>query len=294
MSAPRTRFGAAASGISWAVFAAIGLRIPGPAFAQHEVIGAGDVLKIEVFGEADLSGTFSVREDGKVKINWVEPIAVAGKNVESAQEEIRRYLDEKYVINPKVSVSIAEYKSRTVSMMGEVTKPGLYRLETNSTLLSVLLEAGGPTGRAADEIVVLRPKDASSQDYDTRSASLQRLLSRASPEDNLSLLAGDIVYISSAGDTKGRESAETVYVLGAVKNSGSFAYRKGYTALDAVIDAGGVTKYASPNGTKIFRGRGEKRETISIRLGDVMTKGDRSKNVELKAGDYVIVPQRFL
>jgi len=85
-----------------------------------------------------------------------------------------------------------------------------------------------------------------------------------------------------------------VYVLGAVKNSGAFRHRKGYTVLDAVIDAGGINKYASANGTKIYRGRGKEMKTMDVRLGDILNKGDRSKNVELNPGDLIIVPQGIL
>lgn len=259
-----------------------------------DTVGPGDVLKVDVFGEPDLTGTFPVRENGTVKINWVEPIAVGGMSVDEAQDAIRKFLDLKYIIDPKVSVTISEYVSRTVSVMGEVAKPGMYRLRDDSTLLSILLEAGGPSPKAGGDLTILRGKEGSKGDYDTEDASIQKLLGHADPASNKQLRPGDIVYVPAAGEGKGAGDQNVVYVLGAVKNSGSFKYRKGYTVLDAVIDAGNVTKFASANGTKIFRGRGEKRQVIGVKLGDILKRGDRTKNMELSPGDLVIVPEGIL
>jgi len=80
-----------------------------PNLAAEDIIGTNDVVEVKVFGEEDLSGNFTVRDDGTIKINWVEPIEVAGKTIQDAQEAVRKYLDEKYIVQPKIVLSIPEY-----------------------------------------------------------------------------------------------------------------------------------------------------------------------------------------
>ena len=288
----RSRFGGLSSSILlvWALL----VFLPSSLFGETggEALGPGDVVKLEVFGETDLSGNFTVRDDGTLKINWMEPVAVGGMTADQAQEALRAFIDKKYVIDPKVNLVVAEFRSRTVSFMGEVSKPGVVPLRKDSTLLSALLSAGGPTKQAASELIILHPMGEGKQDYESTKVSLDKVLSQADPLHNRALQPGDIIYVPSSQGTKNAE--ETVYVLGAVTKGGSYGYRAGLTALDAVLEAGGVTKFASPNGTKIYRGWGDKRTVVPVKLGDVLKKGDRRKNVELRAGDLMIVPEGIL
>jgi polysaccharide biosynthesis/export protein len=84
-----------------------------------------------------------------------------------------------------------------------------------------------------------------------------------------------------------------VRVTGAVRTPRSMPYRQGMTVLDAVLEAGGVNDFASPNRTKLYRKEKTKTEIIDIDLNDILTKGKLTTNVELRPGDIVTVPERL-
>lgn len=86
---------------------------------------------------------------------------------------------------------------------------------------------------------------------------------------------------------------EVVYVFGQVEKPGAIPYREGLTALLAVIEAGNLTRYAAGNKAKVVRGEGKQRVEIKVKLADIIKKGDISKDVPLKAGDFVLVPESF-
>lgn len=89
------------------------------------------------------------------------------------------------------------------------------------------------------------------------------------------------------------EFLSRVRVTGAVRTPRSMPYRPGMTVLDAVLEAGGVNDFASPNRTKLYRTDKAKTEVIAIDLGDILTKGKLETNFELKPGDVVTIPERL-
>jgi polysaccharide export outer membrane protein len=95
-------------------------------------------------------------------------------------------------------------------------------------------------------------------------------------------------------DLRSHEFISRVRVTGAVRTPRTLPYRQGMTVLDAVLEAGGVNDFASPNGTKLYRRTTEKKtETIRIELGDILNKGGLETNLYLKPGDVIAVPERF-
>ena len=94
-------------------------------------------------------------------------------------------------------------------------------------------------------------------------------------------------------DLRSHEYLSRIRVTGAVRTPRSMPYRQGMTVLDAVLEAGGVNDYASPNRTKLYRKIKGKTEVIDVDLGSILTKGKLDTNVELKPGDVVTVPERL-
>jgi polysaccharide export outer membrane protein len=89
------------------------------------------------------------------------------------------------------------------------------------------------------------------------------------------------------------EYLSRVRVTGAVRTPRSIPHRQGMTVLDAVLEAGGVNDFASPNGTKLYRKVKGKTEVFEIELGDILNKGKIESNYALKPGDVVTVPERL-
>lgn len=89
------------------------------------------------------------------------------------------------------------------------------------------------------------------------------------------------------------EFLNRVRVTGAVRQPKSMPYRPGMTVLDAVLEAGGVNDFASPNGTKLYRKTKSKTAVMNVELGDILKKGKLRTNVELMPGDVITVPERL-
>jgi polysaccharide export outer membrane protein len=94
-------------------------------------------------------------------------------------------------------------------------------------------------------------------------------------------------------ELRSHEFLSRVRVTGAVRTPRSFPYRQGMTVLDAVLEAGGVNDFASPNRTKLYRKTKDKIDVYEIELGNILNKGQLQTNLPLRPGDVVTVPERL-
>ena len=94
-------------------------------------------------------------------------------------------------------------------------------------------------------------------------------------------------------ELRSHEFLSRVRVTGAVRTPRSMPYRQGMTVLDAVLESGGVTEFASSNRTKLHRKTDKKTEVYKIRLQDLLEKGGLGTNLELRPGDVITVPERL-
>ena len=177
----------------------------------------------------------------------------------------------------QVSVEIAQYRSRSIFVMGEVRNPGRYSIEGPMTLLEVIANAGSTTATASNTIIVQRYKDglaatvaAPAMPGDNRSAEVLRIsledLRQGRLSANLLLQDSDTIIVPPA---------ERVYVSGYVKTPGSYVIRPGMTVAQAIAEAGGVTERGSTRGLKIVRKDGQGREIeIDAKMSDVVRPDD--------------------
>lgn len=92
---------------------------------------------------------------------------------------------------------------------------------------------------------------------------------------------------------RSHEYLSRVRVTGAVRQARSMPYRDGMTVLDAILEAGGVSDFAAPNRTKLYRKTSSTLEVIPIKLESILTKGKLDTNIEIKPGDIITVPERL-
>ena len=130
--------------------------LAGPAFAQVEYrLGAHDRVQVTVFNEANLSGDFEVNGEGKLTLPLIGEVGVGGMSVREAEQAISDKLYPDYLLNPKVSVQVTNY--RPFYILGEVKKPGSYGYVTGLTVVQAVALAGGFTYRARQgEMVLVR------------------------------------------------------------------------------------------------------------------------------------------
>lgn len=155
-------------------------------------VGAGDKLEIGVFGHADLSKIFEVREDGTIDFPLIGDVPVAGKPLPQIGQEVKRALGKDYVVDPQVSVNVREYGSQWVTVMGEIRTPGRHLLRRNMRLIDLLAEAGGLTAFAnRRQIEILRAAN-----NDLRQKLLVNLKEVEDGKTaDFSLLASDVVIV---------------------------------------------------------------------------------------------------
>jgi polysaccharide export outer membrane protein len=119
-------------------------------------IGPGDVLSVRVLNHDEMSGKVRVRTDGRISLPFLNDVDAAGRNPDELAEKLRGDFKE-FVNNPVVTVTVDEPRPFTVSVLGEVMRPGIYPIEPRASVLQALASAGGLSQFAhEDAIFVLR------------------------------------------------------------------------------------------------------------------------------------------
>lgn len=274
--------------------------LPATAWGEYRV-GPGDVLELSVAQEEKLGGKHTVDEDGAIELDLLGEVVVAGKSPEEIDDLLTTRLKE-FFKSPSVRVSVAEYHSQKVYVLGAVAKQGAYVIDGELTLLDAILEAGGTTPAAVGKVQLLRADTRvanAGADLEGSSIELDKLLTGGpNGPANLKLANGDMVVVTgsealSSGSGVVDAAGAGVTVVGEVAHPGVFRLEPGATALAAVLAAGGLTKYAAPGRAKVVRVSKAGRKVMPLALDDVMKRGEKSKDVVLEPGDMVIVPARL-
>ena len=243
-------------------------------------IGASDVLFIKVFNEEALTNKYTVDSDGSITFPLVGRVPVGGKTGREIEDAITKLLQPDYVRRAQVAVEIAQYRSRSIYVLGEVRTPGRYNIEGPMTLLEVIANAGSTTPAASNTIIVQRYKDGMAAAVsaplapgDERWAEVTRInleeLREGKLSANLLLQDSDMIIVPAA---------ERYYVSGFVKQPGSFVLRPGMSVRQAIAEAGGLTERGSTRGVKILRKDKTGREIeIDVSMSDPVQPNDTIK-----------------
>ncbi len=246
-------------------------------------IGAKDLLEIKVLGEDKLSTTVRVSEDGKISFPYLGEIQVDGLTAAQLEKKLSRLLEEKYIINPQVKVSIREFRSKRVSILGAIGKQGSYELLGRTTLLEILAEAGGLARDAGKEIIIIR------QQADGSNISLkipvEDLMQKGEAKLNLVLEPDDIINIPA-------DQLVQIYVYGQVKSPGAIQVLKSNipTLVRAIAQAGGFTERAA-KGSVVIRRKDALGNEKEIKVNVKNIQKNKAKDVQLQADDVVFVPE---
>jgi polysaccharide export outer membrane protein len=258
----------------------LGLGCAGPALAQDYTIGPRDVLTITVWGQADLSKDYPVDADGSVSFPLIGRVTASGLTPTRLATAIRDLLEKDYLVDPQVFVSVKEYLSQKVQVLGEVDKPGLFYLSGPTSLLEVLSRAGGLAKSAGKQLVLVRSARGAAASGNTILRVDFEKIQSGDAAENIRVEDQDIVFIPRG---------QAFFVLGEVKSAGTFPLDRETTVLEAVTLAGGFNDRASPSGVKLIRrGSGGQQETMSL---DLLSPISRDRSLTLQEGDTVYVPK---
>jgi len=157
------------------------------------VIGANDVLAINVWKEPDISRSVPVRSDGKISLPLVGELQASGETPRQLEQEIAKRL-QSYISEPEVTVIVTDSKSQKVNIMGMVTRPGAYLLTSSTTVLDAIAMAGGFKDFAKQKsIYVLRQAPEGTQQRIP--FNYKDVIKGKNAEQNIRLQAGDTVVV---------------------------------------------------------------------------------------------------
>jgi polysaccharide export outer membrane protein len=254
-----------------------------PSASADYVVGSQDVLTITSYDQADLSGKFTVEADGSFTYPMIGRVKAGGMTLRQVEGQVKKQLkDEGFFNNPQITVSVDQYKSQKIFVVGEVRTPGSYPLSGDMNLVEALARAGSTLPTASGEVVIVHPRSGhgsgpvlpNQESADNVVRIDIRDLQNGSLSQNAALRDGDTIFVPRA---------ESVYVFGQVKNPGAYALQqKNTTVLQALSLAGGVTDRGSTGRIQIARIVNGQKQEIKVKLGD-----------KVEPGDTIIVQERF-
>ena len=246
------------------------------------VLGPQDVVTVNAFEHTNLSGKFTIESDGAFTYPLIGRVNAAGLTPRGLEVEIVKQLKAGYVKDPQLSVTVDQYRSQRIFVIGAVAQPGSYVLSGNTTLIEALARAGSTTGEAVGEAVVVRARPGrevagpilpeQAGDADIVRVDL-RQLEGGSLKENVRMQDGDTIVVPRG---------EQVFLLGEVRTPGSYSIGKGTTVLQLLALGGGATERGATSRIKIVRNVSGKRTENKVKLDDVV-----------QAGDTIVVPERI-
>jgi polysaccharide export outer membrane protein len=254
------------------------------AAAQEYTIGSGDVLKITVWGHDDLTKDYPVNRDGMVPIPLVGQVKAQGLTTTQFAQRVRDLLEKDYLVNPQVMVTVKEYLSSKVQVLGEAEKPGVFYLTGPTTLLEILSKAGGLSKNAGKELLLVR-SDGRAGSGGTIMRFDLRKIQAGDIKDNTQVHADDTILVP--------KSQATFFVFGEVKKPGAYQLDKDTNVLEGITIAGGLTDKAAAGRTRVIRTTAKGQEILYVDVNDILKRGQNDKAIRLTENDVIVVPESF-
>ena len=269
---------------------------PASASAGGYVLGPDDQIIIRGIEGFDISDKPTlIGANGNITLPLVGHVKAGGFTV----EQLEAVLTEKftmYIQQPQISVTVVEFRSQPVSIIGAVTTPGVVYLHGRKTLYEVLSMAGGPRDTAGSTVTVTRLSEngaiplpgAALDTTRTHTAveiDIKQVISGMGPAANLEVKPHDVITVAQA-------NASIVYVVGDVERAGAFTLGPQGTlsVLSAISMAGGLGRTAKPQTAKIFRiVPGEsKHQEVAVNISQILA--GKAEDIGLRPSDVLVVP----
>lgn len=207
------------------------------------VIGPGDVVRVSVFQNPDLTLETRVSESGVISYPLLGQVTVGGMTVSRAEAAIANGLRSgNFVRQPQVNVMVMQVRGNQASVLGQVTKPGRYPIETSTMRVSEMLAvAGGAAPGGSDTVVLngLREGKAFRKEID-----IGVLFTGATSASDPVIQDGDTLYV---------DRMPMVYIYGEVQRAGAMRLERGMTVMQVLAVGGGLTQRGTVKGLKVHR-----------------------------------------
>ena len=215
-----------------------------PAAAQsRDALGPGDSVRITVFQNPDLTTETRISERGSVMFPLVGEVQVSGQSPSGAASRIAEQLKKgNYMKNPQVNVAVLTVRSRQVSVLGQVARPGRYALDdTSSKLTDILALAGGIAPTGDEKVTAVITREGKSQKV---TVDMPRMYSTGDLSSNVELQNGDTIFV---------QRAPVFYIYGEVQRAGAYRMEQNLAVMQAISLGGGLTPRGSERRLKMRR-----------------------------------------
>jgi len=240
-------------------------------------LGIGDLVEVSVYGVPDLTTKARISGSGDLYLPLIDYVHVADLTTDEAQELIQKRLaDGGFVRDPHVSIFVDESASQSITILGEVARPGAYPAIGERRLYDMISVAGGLTDKAGRAVTIEHRGDPEHKVILKVSSNL----ADDSSASNVEIQPGDMIIVSRAG---------IIYVVGDVGHPSGFLIEDNtLTVLKALALAGGNTKTSALNKTRILRETPNGVEEIPVPLKKILYA--KAPDVPLVKGDVLFVP----
>jgi polysaccharide export outer membrane protein len=266
---------ALAAAAAWAQVRPVMEEIGGRNLPEQK-LGVDDLVAVSVYDAPELTRTVRIEQDGTIHLPLLgEGIAAAGVMPRVLETRITQALKSgEILVDPIVKVTVAEYHSRPVSVMGAVRRPVTFQAEGVVTLLDALARAEGLTAESGTELIVTRGGEVSR-------IAVKQLFNDADPTVNLLLTGGEEIRVPEAGK---------IFVVGNVARPGAFPVRDpgDHTVLKLVALSEGLTLYAEKIAYIVRRDGSGAAQEIPVELSKIMKR--QAPDIKLEAGDILYIP----
>jgi polysaccharide export outer membrane protein len=227
-------------------------------------LGAGDVVRVTVFGHNDLNAVARINEPGRINFPLLGEIEIGGLTISKAEQKLAKALKSGgFVKTPQVGIVVEQFRSRQVSVLGEVNKPGKYSIDGLTTVVDLIAMAGGVTPKGAETVRLIRTGQDNTlqEDVDLNAIFYQGELDR-----NVEVKNGDIVYVPVM---------DRFYIYGEVQRPGVYRLEKNMTVMQALAVGGGLTSRGTDRGIMVKRRESSSEiKEHSVALTDAVQSND--------------------
>lgn len=238
-------------------------------------IEPGDQIRVEVFGNPDLTTVTDVADDGSIRMPLAGVVPVSGQSTTEAARRIESALKvAEVLVDPHATVSLVKSFHSQVMVSGEVGKPGRYEVDSRSTVLDALALAGGITEKGSDTAYILRTDTSGVQQKILVRIDLDSVMGSQTGTAALQTVqGGDSIFVPKA----------TFTIIGQVTTPGEYRIPSGMLLFQAIARAGGVTALGSAGRVEVTRRAPD---------GKFVTMKGKA-NTAIQPGDVITVKERI-
>lgn len=230
------------------------------------ILGVGDIVRITVYQNPDLTvESARISEVGQINFPLIGNVKLGGETINASEQKIAKLLrDGGFVLRPQVTIQLGQIRSAVISILGQVSKPGRYPIETvGSKASEMIAAAGGVLPGGADIVTLVGARNGRSIKLDI---DLPAILQSGKAELDIPVDNGDILYV---------DRAPVAYIYGEVQRPGALRLERGMSLMQVLAQSGGLTPRGTVRGIKVHRRDANGAVTIlDMQMNDPVVRDD--------------------